>query len=72
MKTSIAVLAAFLLAPCACARHQQATPAATVLAEPVDPGPAVQPAPQPALPVAEPDPQPTADEIAVFHAEVPK
>ncbi len=76
MRSSIAVLAALLLAPCACTRHQQAAAADPVLAGPVDPGPAVQPAPQPPpqppAAAAEPDPQPTTEEIAAFHARVPK
>ncbi len=72
MKTPIAILAAVLLAPCACTRHQP-PPQPAVQAEPIDPGPAAEarPAPTPA-PVAEPDPQPTPEEVAAFHAPVPK
>ncbi len=71
MKPSIAVLAALLLAPCACTRHPQVAPE-PIAAAPMDPGPALQPAPEPAPQVAEPDPQPTSEEIAAFHAPVPK
>lgn len=74
MKPSIAVLAALLLAPCACTRHEQSPPQATVVAEPIDPGPAVQPAPAPAPApsVAEPEQKPTPEEVAAFHAPVRK
>lgn len=75
MKTSIAVLAALLLAPCACTRHEQA-PAQPIAYQPIDPGPAVEPTP-PAEPaaapaVAEPEPQPSAEELAAFRAPVSK
>jgi len=72
MKTSIALLAALVLVPCACTRPPQPSPVSTVVAEPIDPRPAIQPEAQPAPAVARPDPPPTAEEIAAFHAEVPK
>ncbi len=71
MKTSLAVLAAVLLAPCACTRGGH-TSQATVQAEPIDPGPAAEPQPSPAPAIAQPEPQPTPEEIAAFHAPVPK
>jgi hypothetical protein len=72
MRPVIAVLAALLLAPCACARHQQAAPAGPLVAGPIDPGPAAQPAPQPVPAAAAADPEPTTEELAAFHAQVPK
>jgi hypothetical protein len=73
MKTSIAILAALLFAPCACSRHEKAPPLAVALAAPIEPAPsAAPPSPAPAQAVAEPEPQPTPAEVAVFHAPVPK
>jgi hypothetical protein len=74
MKPFIAVVAALLLAPCACARHQS-QPQPTAFADPIDPGPAIEPPqakPARVQVAAEPDPQPTPEEIAAFQAPVPK
>ncbi len=74
MKPSIALLAALFLAPCACTRGEHAAPPTAMAAVPIDPGPSVAPAtpPAPAPAVAEPAPQPTPEEVAAFHARVPK
>ncbi len=73
MKPSIAILAALLVAPCACTRHEPAPPQTTFV-EPIDPGPLAAPGPEatPSPKVAEPEPQPTSEEVAAFHAPVPK
>jgi hypothetical protein len=74
MRTATALLAALLLAPCACARHGATPPLPTASAQ--EPAPAVAAAdPAPALgqaPAAEPEPKPTPEEVAAFHARVPK
>ncbi len=74
MKPSIALLAALLLAACACTRGEHAAPPVAMAAEPIDPGPAAGPPipPSPAPAVAEPAPPPTPEEVAAFHAPVPK
>ncbi len=73
-KLVTAALAVLLLSPCACSRHEAAArdlvPAAApgVLAQPM---PADLPPPPPA---SDPQPEapPSADEVAAFHAPVPK
>jgi hypothetical protein len=74
MKPALAVLAALLVAPCACTRHPHATSLPTAEAEQIDLRPAVAPATaaHPAPSAAESQPPPTAEEIAAFHAPVPK
>ncbi len=72
MKPPIPVLAAVLLAS-ACARHEP--PVATAYAAPLAAPAAAPPAavlPAPAPPAAEDEPQPTPEEVAAFHAPVPK
>lgn len=70
MKPSIALLAALLLAACACTRGEHGAPPVAMAAESIDPGPAIPPVPAPS--VAEPEPPPTPEEVAAFHAPVPK
>ena len=67
MKTFPALLAALLLAPCACSRSV-ASPSEAAR----DPGPETPRAAAAPKTVAEPEPPPTQEEVAAFHAPVPK
>jgi len=65
------LFAALLLAPVACSRRVAPPLPAATAQEPTLPLAANAPAKAPA-PSAEPDPEPTAEEVAAFHAKVPK
>jgi len=62
--------AVLLLAPAACSRKAVAPPLPIATAQ--EPAPALAVAAPAAPAPAEPDPQPTPEEVAAFHAKVPK
>lgn len=70
MKTFQTLLAALLLAPCACSRSVASPKAQSEAAR--DSGPQEPQAEAAPKPVAEPEPPPTPEEVAAFHAPVPK
>jgi pilus assembly protein CpaC len=81
MKPSLAGLPALAalalsLAPCACTRHDaRSQPGATATLAVATAADAVLPLPAdlpPPAPPAQPDPPPSAEEVAAFHAPVPK
>ncbi len=71
----LAALAVLLLAPCACTRRDAAPQGSTLVTASATG--AILPAPLPAdlpppVPAAEPESPPSPEELAAFHAPVPK
>jgi hypothetical protein len=67
------LLSALLLAPCACSRRDPAPPVAVAYAQEVAPPvPTPTASARPVVASTEPEPAPTPEEVAAFHAPVPK